>query len=87
MNQKLQDMSMVELFRMEADSQLAVLTQGLLSLERGDKAALEAMMRAAHSLKGAGRIVGINAAVSVAHVMEDVFVAAQRDQVALGGTR
>ena len=87
MNQKLQDMSMVELFRMEADSQLAVLTQGLLSLERGDKAALEAMMRAAHSLKGAGRIVGINAAVSVAHVMEDVFVAAQRDQVALGGTQ
>jgi two-component system sensor histidine kinase and response regulator WspE len=71
---------------MEADSQLAVLTQGLLSLERGDKAGLEAMMRAAHSLKGAGRIVGINAAVSVSHVMEDVFVAAQRDQVVLSGT-
>jgi two-component system sensor histidine kinase and response regulator WspE len=80
-------MSMVELFRMEAESQLAVLTQGLLSLERGDKAELEAMMRAAHSLKGAGRIVGIHAAVSVAHVMEDVFVAAQRDQVRLGGTQ
>ncbi len=87
MNEKLQDMSMVELFRMEAESQLGVLTQGLLSLERGDKAALEAMMRAAHSLKGAGRIVGINAAVAVAHVMEDVFVAAQRDQVALSGTQ
>ncbi len=86
MNDRLQDMSMVELFRMEADSQLAVLTQGLLSLERGDKAGLEAMMRAAHSLKGAGRIVGINAAVSVSHVMEDVFVAAQRDQVVLSGT-
>ncbi|MBI5691828.1 MAG: hybrid sensor histidine kinase/response regulator [Verrucomicrobia bacterium] len=87
MKNSLQDMSMVELFRMEAESQLGVLTQGLLSLERGDKAALEAMMRAAHSLKGAGRIVGINAAVSVAHVMEDVFVAAQRDQVSLGGTQ
>ncbi len=87
MNDNLQDLSLVELFRMEAESQLSVLTQGLLSLERGDKAGLEAMMRAAHSLKGAGRIVGINAAVSVAHVMEDVFVAAQRDQVTLGGTQ
>jgi two-component system sensor histidine kinase and response regulator WspE len=86
-NDNLQDLSLVELFRMEAESQLSVLTQGLLSLERGDKAGLEAMMRAAHSLKGAGRIVGINAAVSVAHVMEDVFVAAQRDQVTLGGTQ
>lgn len=87
MSGKLADMSMVELFRMEADSQLGVLTQGLLSLEQGDKAALESMMRAAHSLKGAGRIVGINAAVAVAHVMEDCFVAAQRSQITLGGTQ
>ena len=88
MKGNLQDMSLVELFRMEAESQLAALTQGLLTLEQGgDKGALEAMMRAAHSLKGAGRIVGINAAVAVAHVMEDVFVAAQRDQVSLGGTQ
>lgn len=78
---------MVELFRMEADNQLNILTQGLLSLEQGDKAGLEAMMRAAHSLKGAGRIVGINAAVAVAHAMEDCFVAAQRSQVTLGGTQ
>ena len=66
MNDNLQNMSMVELFRMEAESQLAALTEGLLSLERGNTAPLEAMMRAAHSLKGAGRIVGIDAAVAVA---------------------
>ena len=83
----LQHMSMVELFRMEAESQLAALTGGLLSLEQGDTAPLEAMMRAAHSLKGAGRIVGIDAAVAVAHVMEDCFVAAQRHQVTLGSSQ
>ena len=38
---------------------------------------LEALMRAAHSVKGAARIVGLEEAVQVAHVMEDCFVAAQ----------
>ena len=40
-------------------------------------------MRAAHSLKGAARIVGLDAAVRVAHAMEDAFVAAQKGQVVL----
>lgn len=78
------DFSMTELFRMEADTALAALTEGLLALERGDASPLEAMMRAAHSLKGAARIVGIGAAVRVAHAMEDGFVAAQRGELTLG---
>ena len=41
-------------------------------------------MRAAHSLKGAARVVGLDAAVRVAHAMEDCLVAAQKGQVALG---
>ena len=45
---------------------------------------LEALMRAAHSLKGAARIVDLAAAVRVAHVMEDCFVAAQKGKVMLG---
>ena len=40
-------------------------------------------MRAAHSLKGAARIVGLDAAVRVAHAMEDCFVAAQKGKVVL----
>jgi two-component system sensor histidine kinase and response regulator WspE len=40
-------------------------------------------MRAAHSLKGAARIVGLEAAVQVAHAMEDCFVAAQKGKIAL----
>jgi two-component system sensor histidine kinase and response regulator WspE len=73
-------MSMLDLFRMEAETQCQVLTAGLLELERDPASAghLESCMRAAHSLKGAARIVGLEAGVRVAHAMEDCLVAAQR---------
>jgi two-component system sensor histidine kinase and response regulator WspE len=79
--------SMLELFRMEAQAQARVLTDGLLRSERTrDPAALEAMMRAAHSTKGAAAIVGHEPMVRLAHAMEDVFVAAQQDRLALGAS-
>ena len=40
-------------------------------------------MRAAHSLKGAARIVGVAAGTAVAHAMEDCFVAVQQGRVKL----
>jgi two-component system sensor histidine kinase and response regulator WspE len=69
--------SMLELFRLEAEAQTAVLSAGVLAIEELEKspATIEAMMRAAHSLKGAARIVGLDPAVRVAHALEDVFVA------------
>ena len=81
----LSQMSMLDLFRLEAESQAQVLINGLLTLESNAAAAdqLEACMRAAHSLKGAARIVGVHAGVNVAHAMEDCFVAAQRGDIAL----
>ena len=77
--------SMLDLFRMEAGDQARVLTDGLLRLERGDVDAplLESMMRAAHSIKGAAAIVGMEAVVRLSHAMEDVFVAAQNGKLAL----
>src|SRR5580704_1564596 len=74
------DLSMLELFRMEVETQSTVLTEGLLGLESDVDSTphLEELMRAAHSLKGAARIVGRQAAVRVAHAMEDCFVAAQQ---------
>jgi two-component system sensor histidine kinase and response regulator WspE len=77
--------SMFELFQTEADNQTKILTSGLLVLERNHTAAdqLEALMRAAHSLKGAARIVNLKAAVRVSHGMEDCFVAAQKGAVVL----
>jgi len=76
---------MLDLFRLETESQAQVLTSGLLALERDPAASqhLEACMRAAHSLKGAARIVGINSGVHVSHAMEDTFVAAQRGDILL----
>ncbi|MGD6506331.1 Hpt domain-containing protein, partial [Xanthomonas citri pv. citri] len=70
--------SLLALFHEEAQTQTRVLSTGLLTLERAptDAAALEACMRAAHSLKGAARIVGLQDGVAVAHRMEEWFVAA-----------
>lgn len=83
--QDLSQLPMLELFRIEAESQTQLLTTELLRLEQNPDTpeALEACMRAAHSLKGAARIVGLNPAVTVTHAMEDCFVAAQRGLVAL----
>ena len=78
-------LSMLELFRAEAESQTATLTSGLLELERGHEVPrqLEMLMRAAHSFKGAARIVNLPAAVRIAHAMEDCFVLAQHGMLVL----
>ena len=75
----LSELSMVELFRLEVENQSAVFTENLLGLEQNptDATILGALMRAAHSLKGAARMIDNDAAVSVAHKLEDLFVAAQ----------
>src|SRR5271157_60486 len=85
MSDDLSGFSMMDLFRMEAEERLAVLSQGLVALEGSGATAkvIEPLMRAAHSLKGAARIVGLGAAVQVAHAMEDCLVAAQKGQVRL----
>ncbi|CAE6760453.1 Sensor histidine kinase RcsC [Paraburkholderia nemoris] len=77
--------SLIDLFREEARTQARVLNDGLLTLDRApsDAAALEACMRAAHSLKGAARIVGVQVGVELAHAMEDCFVAAQEGRALL----
>ena len=85
MSGDLSGFSMMELFRMEAESHTATLSAGLVAIE-GALAApevIEPLMRAAHSLKGAARIVGLDAAVRVAHAMEDCFVAAQKGKLVL----
>ena len=79
------NLPMLELFRMEAENQAAILTSGLLELDRsqGAPGQLEILMRAAHSFKGAARIVDLPAAVGVAHAMEDCFALAQQGKLAL----
>ena len=75
----LQDSSMMELFRMEAETQAAVLSNGLLELEAdpNNLQRIEELMRAAHSLKGAARIVDLHSIVQLTHAMEDHLVGIQ----------
>jgi two-component system sensor histidine kinase and response regulator WspE len=85
---KLEDVSnlpMLELFRVEAEQQISLLTSGLLELERGPAASApwEMLMRAAHSFKGAARIVNLQSAVRVAHALEDCFTLAQQGKLQL----
>src|SRR5262249_9889708 len=77
---------MMDLFREEVRSHAATLNQGLVDLENGpaSREKMEPLMRAAHSIKGAARIVNIDLAVQLAHVMEDAFVAAQDGRIQIG---
>jgi len=78
-------LSMLELFCMEVRAQVAMLNEGLLTLESQPAApeVLASVMRAAHSIKGAARMVHVQAAVAIAHGMEDCLVAARSGAIAL----
>lgn len=72
------DSSLLELFKIEVENHTRSLETGLVALEDSrtpDR--IEPLMRAAHSIKGASRIVGLDIAVGLAHAMEDVLSAAQ----------
>ncbi len=69
------DPTLLELLRDEIGVQLEVLQPALLALEQ-DPSAVSAQaecFRAAHSLKGAARIVGLDVVVRLAHAMEDIL--------------
>lgn len=79
------NVSMMELFREEVRSHTATLSEGLLALEQdpSNLGNIEPLMRGAHSIKGASRIVDIEPAVQLAHAMESVFVAIQEGRVGI----
>lgn len=81
----LSDFSMIDLFRSEVETHVATLNDGLLALESNPTALdnIEALMRAAHSIKGGARIVELDPAVKLAHMMEDCFVAIQKREFPL----
>jgi two-component system sensor histidine kinase and response regulator WspE len=75
--------SMMDLFREEVRIHAASLSTGLLELEKdpANSQRVEPLMRAAHSIKGAARIIGIEPAVRLAHALEDAMVAAQHGRI------
>lgn len=76
---------MFDLFRQELETQITILNNGLLALESNSYSPpeIEALMRAAHSIKGAARMVDLNGLVNLAHAMEDCFIAAQNQTLTL----
>ncbi|MBE9011361.1 hybrid sensor histidine kinase/response regulator, partial [Pseudanabaenaceae cyanobacterium LEGE 13415] len=80
-----EDTGLMELFRQEVEAQTITLNRGLVAIEAhpNSRQELESLMRAAHSIKGAARIVGLDVAVELAHQMEDCFVAAQKQSLRL----
>ncbi len=89
MSGDLSGFSLFELFQSEAITHSQALSDGILAIEDhpDDTERLEQLMRAAHSLKGAARIIDLDAVVEIAHAMEDVFVGAQRGEHVLSAGR
>tara|TARA_B100001059_G_scaffold115631_3_gene115940 strand:- start:5488 stop:7701 length:2214 start_codon:yes stop_codon:yes gene_type:complete len=89
MSGDLSGFSMFDLFREESRTHGAAISRGLVELEStpGDEELIASLMRAAHSLKGAARIVGLDLAVGVAHAMEDAMVAVQKGERVITATR
>jgi two-component system, chemotaxis family, sensor histidine kinase and response regulator WspE len=82
------DASLLSLFQLEARTQALKLSDGLIALEsEHSPVALEELMRAAHSLKGAARIVGHEGVAAIAHELEECFVAAQVGKLEISGSQ
>lgn len=81
--------SMFELFKEEVETHCAALSEGLLAIESNpdDLVRIEPLMRAAHSVKGAARIIGLDLVVRLAHAMEDCLVNAQQGRERLSPGR
>lgn len=79
------ELSMLELFRMEADYQLKIMDETLIALEtNADRTeSLDVLMRGAHSIKGAARMVDANAIVQLSHALEDCFIAVKDSKISL----
>lgn len=74
-------------FRVELAEHVQTITDGLLKVEQQQLAAaerqeiLESIFRAAHSLKGAARAVGVTAVEQLGHALENVLSAFQRGKI------
>ena len=66
-----------ETFRVESDEHIQSINRLLLRLEQGMvddlKSVLDEIARAAHTLKGASSILGLEVIQDTAHAMEEVF--------------
>ncbi len=74
-----------DLFCLEVEEQLSVLSKTLLDLEQapGDGALYATLMRSAHTIKGGAATMGYVQMAKLAHTLEDLFHAGERKAVIL----
>jgi two-component system chemotaxis sensor kinase CheA len=74
-------------FRSDLDEYIQTMTDGLLALEQNRvtgeerQSTLDDVFRAAHSLKGAARVVGVTTVEQLAHALESVLDGMQRQAI------
>ena len=80
--------TLAALFEAELETAIEALTRGLVCLEESvvSPAHIAPMMRAAHAIKGAARIVRIEPAVRLAHALEDFLASVEIGSRPLGST-
>ncbi|GEN51556.1 chemotaxis protein CheA [Alkalibacterium pelagium] len=73
----------LDLFFEETDENLAILNQEVLQLEQNpeDKQIIDAIFRAAHTLKGMAATMGFETMAELTHAVESVFELVKSDQV------
>ncbi len=79
------DKELRELFRIESFEHLQRMSDGLMILEKDscNSSILEDILREAHSLKGAARMVGVETVESLAHEFEDTVGSNQNKDLSL----
>ncbi len=81
----IEDQEIREIFKAESAEHIQRLEQGFLHLETDpqNKAVLEELLREAHSLKGAARMIGLAGIATLSHRLEDILGAAGKGSVHL----
>jgi two-component system sensor histidine kinase and response regulator WspE len=81
------DPGLAERFGSEVEACVGVLSAGIVHLEAEVPSAerWQELMRSAHSLKGAARVVGLMDVAKLAHALEDYFVATREQSRSLQG--
>lgn len=79
---------LLELFKQEAETHIRFISQNLLDWEEdmSNLEKIQGLMRSAHSLKGAARIIGLTEFSKIPHLLEDCFVAVQQGTLTLTTT-
>ena len=73
--------AILEQFLTEARENLSFLDKHLKELEDGDEEVVNALFRAAHTLKGGAGLVGFNAVKEITHAAEDLLDAYRKKEI------